>query len=318
MKKILSLLLVLCLLTGLTACGGEPQTATEPAALPEATQAPGETGAPTEAPVETPEETEAPTEAAAYITEALVLVDDENVTFTVEGFVENAYLGTEMHVALENKTDKTVIFSLDGVSVCGVMHDPLWAEEVTPGKKAVSVVYFDTFTLAEQGIGALDEISFRLSVVDNDNWMDEPIVDDHFRVFPTGLTAETVVFPEYRHKNGETVLLDNDKLLFIVEKVDDADDDFYTLNCYIANRTDRDLLLNWDGVSVNGFMADPYWGAAVGAGKQLYTQVRFLASDLAERGIETVTEMEFTLTASDYADLGTDYVVEETITFQPR
>lgn len=318
MKKILSLLLAIALIAGLSACGGE-QPATE-AVTEAATGAAQETESKETLPpaTEVPE-TEAPTEAEpAYTADQLVLVDNENVTVAVTGFEENAYLGTQMHVYLENKTDRTLMFSLDGVSVCGVMHDPLWAEEVTPGKKANSIVYFDTFTLSEQGVEALDEISFRLHVIDNDNWMDEPIVDDTFQIFPTGLTAETVVYPEYRHKNGETVVLDNDKLLFIVEKVDDADDGFYTLNCYIANRTDRDLLVSWDGVSVNGFMADPFWAAAVGAEKQLYTQIRFFASDLEEQGIETVTEIEFTLTASDYENFEMDNVVEETLTFLPK
>ena len=312
MKKSLSLLLALTLVLCLSACGAgtQPDATVQPTQNAEtaATDAPA-----TEAPV-----TEAPTESAAYTSDAITLVDDENVTFTVTGFKDNAYLGMEMHVYCENKTDKSMMFSLDGVSVCGVMHEPLWAEEVSAGKKVNSIIYFDTFTLAEQGIASMDEISFRLSVIDNDNWMDEPFVDEHFTVYPTGMDAATVVYPEYRHKNGETVILDNEKLLFIVEKVDDTDGSFYTLSCYIANRTEQDLLVSWDGVSVNGFMVDPFWADAVGAGKQLYTEISFLSSDLAEQGIDTVTEIEFTLTAMDYDNFDMTYAVEETFTFQPK
>ena len=306
MKKMICLALIFAL--ALTGCGSKNAPETQPP-----TQSiPG-----TEAP-ETVPATEAPTEAAAYESGETVLVDNEFVTFTVTGFRENAHLGLEMQVFCENKTDRTVMFSLDGVSVCGVMHDPFWAEEVAPGKKANSTVSFDTFTLAEQGIESVDEISFRLSATDSDSWLDEPFADDHFTVYPTGLNADTVVFPEYRHKNGETVVLDNENLLFIVEKVDDTDTGFYTLNCYLANRTDKDLMVSWDGVSVNGFMVDPFWAAAVSAGKQMYTSIRFASADLAEQGIDTVTELAFTLTAYDYNSFDMDYVVEENLTFLPK
>ena len=307
MKRIFAILLVLSMLFSLAACGGDPEPTEK---VPGATK-PVQTEAPTEEP------TEAPTEPPAYTADNWNLVDNENVVFTVTEFRHNEHLGLEMHVYCENKTDKSMMFSLDGVSVLGVMYDPFWAEEVAAGKKANSTIYFDTFELAEMGIDSVDEISFRLSVMDNDNWMDEPFVDEVFTVYPTGKTAETVVYPQYRHKNGETVIVDGD-LLFIVEKVDDVDSSRYVLNCYIANRTDKNLLVSWDGVSVNGFMVDPFWAAAVGAGKQLYTQIGFFRSDLEEQGIETVSEIEFTLTAYDYDSFDGETVLEQQFTYNPN
>lgn len=308
MKKIFTLILALSLLLAFTGCGGNA----EPTEMPTqgATQSVQTEAPATEAP------TEAPAETVGYVTDSWNLVDDDNTVFTVTKFADNEHLGLEMHVYCENKTDKNMIFSLDGVSVCGVMYDPFWAEEVAAGKKANGVIYFDTFDLEEMGVASVDEISFTLSVIDSDNWMDEPFVDQEFSVYPTGMNAETVTYPEYVHKNGEAVILDNEQLLFIVEKVEDSGSETYTLNCYIANKTDKDLLIGWDNVSVNGFMVDPFWADAVGAGKQLYTQISFFASDLEDQGIETVTEIEFNLTASDYDSFET--ILEETCVFQPK
>ena len=307
MKRILAMILAMTLLLSLAACGKEPDPAVTTTDAP--TQA-------TDAPVSETPATEEPTQAPAYTAENQDLVNDENLIFRVTEFADNAHLGLEMHVYCENKTDKTMLFSLDGVSVCGVMYDPFWAEEVTAGKAGNFVIYFDTFQLEEMGIPSVDEISFRLSVIDSDNWMDEPFADESFTVYPTGLTAETVVYPEYQHKNGETVIVDNDQLLFIIEKVADAGDSSYTLNCYIANRTGSDLLVSWDGVSVNGMMADLFWAAAVGAGKQLYTEISFLTSDLEAQGIDDVSDIEFTLSAIDYDSFET--VFEEVCAFQPQ
>lgn len=307
MKRLFAILLILSLLVSFVGCGADP----EPTEAPSGTQ-PGNAE-----PVQTEEPTEVPTEAPSYEAGSLELVSDENVVFTVTEFRHNEHLGLEMQVYCENKTEKNMMFSLDGVSVMGIMYDPFWAEEVSAGKKVNSTVYFDTFELQEMGITSVDEISFRLKVFDNDDWMDEPFVDDFFTVYPTGMNAESVVYPEYQHKNGETVIVDGD-LLFIVEKVDDTDSDCYTLNCYIANRTDKDLLVSWDGVSVNGFMVDPFWAAAVGAGKQLYTRISFYNSDLEAQGIETVSGIEFTLTAFDYTSFGGDPVLEQQYTYNPN
>lgn len=355
MKRMMSFLLVLSLLLTLCACGGkEPPVPTEPgvtvAPADEAAENPEETAgsmeaasqetadptetaptepvdgteAPTEIPAEAtdPQETEAPgetaTEAPAAAVSGQELVNDGNVTFTVTGYADSEHLGLQMQVFCENKTDRTVIFALDGVSVCGIMFDPFWAEEVTGGSAVYSVISFDTYQLEEMGITSVDEISFRLTVIDSENWMDEPLTDGCFTVYPTGLNADTVVYPEYRHKNGETVLLDNRDVLFIVEKADDAGDDLYTLHCFIENRTDKDLLLAWEGVSVNSMMVDPFWAAFVGAGKQMYTTVSFFRSDLEAQGIEDVRDIRFTLTAFDYNDFTGDYIVEEELTFQPK
>ena len=310
MKKMMSLLLCFTLLLSLAACGGEaaPETQTPTAAPTEAT-----TEAPTEAPAEEP--TLAPTEPTAPEGEELVLADNENLTFIIKGFSDNAHLGLEMQVYCENKTDRSMMFSLDGVSVCGIMYDPFWAMEVTAGKKANDTIYFDTFALAEMGVESVDEISFRLYATDFEDWMANPYVNEPFTVYPTGKTAETVVYPEYQHKNGETVLLDTEEMLFIVEKVSDTATDLYTLECYIVNRTDRDLILSWDGVSVNGFMVDPLWAAGILAGKQLYTDISFLMEDLQEQGIGTVTDIELTLWAGDESG---ETVMEEEILFQPK
>ena len=310
MKQCFALLLALSLVLGLAACGGNTPADATTAPTVSATSAPEIPATEATVPPET--------QAAIPVTEAVTLVDTDQLTFTVTEYRTNEHLGLEMHVYCENKTDATMMFSLDSVSVCGVMFDPFWAEEVAPGKKVNSVVYFDTFALEEMGVKSPDEISFRLYVFDNERWMDEPFLDDRFSVYPTGLTPEQVVYPQHQPSSGQTVIMDNDSLVFIVERVDDTQSGFYTLDCYIANRTDRDLLVSWDGVSVNGFMVDPFWAAAVGAGKQLYTQVSFPESELLNQGIEIVDEIEFTLTAMDYDSLDGTFLVEETCTFQPK
>ena len=311
MKRIFALLLCAAMLLSLAACGSSgSQTsadsttaATKPAT--EATEPVAEvTDAPTEPPV---------TQAAMMET---TLVDDENVTVSITGVESNEHLGMQLYIQCVNKTDRTLMFSWDMVSVCGFMYDPMWAEEVAAGKTANSTVYLDTFALEQMGVTSVDEISFTLRVFDSENWMEAPLVEDAFTIYPTGLSAETLQLPIREETPGQVVIGD-DYVRFIIEGVDAEDPSAYTVYVYLENNTDRNLMYAWDMVSVNGCMIDPFWAASVAAGKKACSEITFYRSDLENNGIEDVSGIEFTLTVSDYDDWSADYLLEETYTYQP-
>ena len=311
MKRLFTLLLCVVVLLSFSACGSSEETAPTDAVSTASPTTP--VTVPTEAPTEAP--TEPPVQAAAP--SVIQLVDNDAVTVLITKIENNEHLGMQLKIQCVNKTDRALIFSWDTVSVCGFMYDPFWAEEVAPGKKVNSIIDFDTYALEQLGVESVDEISFTLSVSDSEEFLNEPAANLACTVYPTGKTAETAVFPAYRHKNGETVITQKDGLTFIIESVEDEVSEYYTLNCYIANSTDRNLLVSWDRVSVNGFMVDPFWASTVSAGKQLVTQIYFLRTDLEAQGIEDVSEIEFTLLAMDADDWDADYLLCETYTFNP-
>lgn len=313
MKRLCILLLCLALCAGLAACGSIPAPTDPPLFLdtpttaePDPTQAPQEDSA--------PKVDESQTQQESL---NLTLYSDENCTFTVTETEYNEHLGLQIHVRCENNSDRTLVFTWNNTSVCGFMYEPFWAEEVAPGKKVNSTVDFDTYALEQMGVSSVDQVAFTLAVTDSEAFLDAPLVNEGFSIYPTGKQADQVVFPEYRHKNGETVILDNDVLTFIIEDVEDEVSEYYTLNCYVSNNTGKNLLVSWEGVSVNGFMADPFWAASVSAGNQLITQVHFLWSDLAEQGIEEVSEIEFSLLAMDQDNWDADYLLNETFAYNP-
>ena len=311
MKKLFVLLLCLALTAGLCACGAAPAPTEAPLF-------------PTEAPAAA-DATEAPTDGAPKVDESqtqqenlqLELYRNDRCAFSVTKTEYNEHLGLQVHVLCENNSDNTLLFTWNNTAVCGYMYEPYWAEEVAAGKKVNSTIDFDTYELEQMGISSVDEIFFTLSVIDAENFLDAPLVNQGFRIYPTGKTADQVVYPEYVHKNGETVIAENDVLTFIIESVEDEVSEFYTLNCYLANHTGKNLMISWDSVSVNGFMVDPFWATSVAAGMQAFSQINFLRSDLEEQGIEDVSEIEFTILAYDNDNWDADYLLSETYTFNP-
>ena len=307
MKRILILALCLCLAVSLAACGKKPVS---PAPAP---TAPGL--------ILNPESTEipatVPTEPEPSLP-ATNLVPDERCSFTITGTELNEHLGLQIHVLCENNSDRPLIFSWNNTSVCGFMYDPLWAQEVAPGKKVNSTIGVDTYALEQIGINSVDEIGFTLTVRDSEQFMEAPIVEESYTFYPTGKNADTVKLPQYRHRDGETVIVDTEDLSFIIYEVDDELADYYTLHCYIANRTDKNIMLFWEDVSVNGFMVNPYWSATVAAGKQAYSEIIFFRSDLDKQDIEVIRDIEFRLQVSDNDDWSADYLFDEVFTFKPN
>ena len=313
MKRFFALTLSILMLLSMTACGGAkepaPTDATSAATVP-VTES-------TDAPTETP--TEAPTEAPVIRNEFanVVLVDDENVTFTIVKAAHNDHMGMQLQVQCVNKTDRSLIFSWDQVSVCGFMYDPLWAEEVAAGKTANSTVDLDTYKLEQMGVYSVDEITFTLRVIDSENWMEEPLVQEGFTVYPTGLTPETLVMPQRADTVGQTVIADDDNIRFVIEWADTEDSSAFTVYVYMENKTGRNLMYAWDLVSVNGYMIDPFWAMSVSAGKKACSEITFYRSDLENNGIEDVTDIEFKLIVSDYDDWEADYLLDQTFTYHP-
>lgn len=116
---------------------------------------------------------------------------------------------------------------------------------------------------------------------------------------------------------SEITLVDNENCTVIVKSVDPDNLFGYTLNVYLENKTDMELMFSVDKVSVNGFMCDPFWASTVSAGKKANQQISFSKSDFEANGITEVTDISFTLNVYDNNDWTADYLVEETFTVNP-
>ena len=294
MKRMICLILALALVFTMAACGSKEEPVVTTAT--EVTVETDEAFAP-----ETTETTEATEPETTEVVVADALVDNENVTFIVGAATTNAMAGMEVEVTCVNKTQEKLVFSWNDVSVCGLMYDPCWAVTVPAGETLVSRVEIDTYTLETMGIRSVDEVTFQLNVVSSENWMDAPYVAEFFTIYPTGLNADTVVFPVREDLESQEVLVDDENMTFIIEYVEPLDLT-YVVRCYIENKTDGTIMTNWENVTVNGEAVDPFWTVLVAPGKGAYAQVVFNQSDLKSVGVETVEQIDFDLLAYRYDD----------------
>ena len=99
-----------------------------------------------------------------------VLVDDENATVIVTGFEMDDIFGYVGNLYIVNKTDKSIMVSVEDVSVNGYMIDPLFATQVEPGISKYSQMSWTEDDLTENGITEVTDIEFTLEIHDYDSW----------------------------------------------------------------------------------------------------------------------------------------------------
>jgi hypothetical protein len=112
--------------------------------------------------------------ATTYVRETqptdIVLVDNDYVTVIVTDFDPDNMWGYAANLYLVNKTDATVMFSVDDVSVNGYMIDPFYATSVSAGKSAFSSITWFSSDFEDNGISNVEEIEMLFKAHDYDSW----------------------------------------------------------------------------------------------------------------------------------------------------
>lgn len=324
MKRTTICVLLLALLCSLSACGESAQSssaapslrdtqgtkavaAVQPAQTPEAQSAEEEAQ-----PAQTPQPDEpaqsAQEETAEAAFDAIPLIVTDEYSMTITSIDQDGLFGYTWNVLLENNTDQTLMFSLDDVSVNGIMCDPYWASSVAPGKKSNETVLWTD--LSDYGIDTPTIISGRLNIYDDDTWDD--LYDDTFTVTPYGEDAVTTV--ERDSQETDIPLLATDDYTVTITGIS-TDEWGYNWDLYLENNSQQDVMVTFDQVCVDGILCDPFWAESVPAGKKSSTTMTWY-QDFSEYGITEPTIIEGLLNICD-DDTYEDYYLD-TFTVTPQ
>lgn len=113
-----------------------------------------------------------------------ILFDNENCTMIVTGFDPDGIWGYTMNVYLVNKTDKTLMFSVQDAAVNGYMCDPFWAHSIAPGKASNTPITWFPSTLEEAGVTEVETITLPIRVYDSNDWTTPDLLSESFTITP--------------------------------------------------------------------------------------------------------------------------------------
>lgn len=259
-----------------------------------------------------PETTETPVPAFEEIT----VVDNEECSIKITGIDSKDIFGYSLKLNLENKSaDKTYMFSITGAAVNGVQTDPLFATEVTAGKRANSDVKFLDSTLSENGITNFTDIELAFRVYDSNDWLADAVAEETVHVYPYGDEAATLF--ERQPQETDNIIIDNENVTVIVTGYENDSIWGYTVKLFLVNKTNKNIMFSVGDASVNGYMADPFYATSVMAGKCTFSSMSWMNTTLEENDIIEVNEIEFTLRAYDNDDWNANDFANEVITLNP-
>lgn len=306
MKKFLALLLAMLLILSLAACG-------ETASSTAAETADSEESQPEEKPAE-----DAPEAPAEEPFEEVTLVENDACVVKVTGIDPDNAWGYTLKIYLENKSaDKTYMFSVANAAVNGVQTDPYFAAEVAAGKKANEEINFMDSSLEENGITEFTDIELSFRVYDSDDWEADAVAAETVHVYPLGEDKAAAFVREPQPE--DLILADNDAVTVIVTGYEDDEIWGPAVNLFLVNKTDADVMFSVDDVSVNGFMADPFYATTVTAGKCAFSSMSWVLSDLEDIDVTKVSdieEIELAFRAYNSDDWSAAYF-QETVTLTP-
>ncbi|NLL91736.1 MAG: hypothetical protein GX222_04870 [Ruminococcaceae bacterium] len=114
----------------------------------------------------------------------VVIDDNANFKFVIEGVDEDGELGYTLKLYIENyKPTLDLYFCWYNESVNGISMDSYWGQVVTSEKRAVCDAPFMREDFDKNGITKVNEIEFTLRIVNNNNW-DEVFYEKVFKYNP--------------------------------------------------------------------------------------------------------------------------------------
>lgn len=244
--------------------------------------------------------------------EDLTVVDNEECTIKITGIDSENIFGYTLNTYLENKSsDKTYMFSATNAAINGVQCDPIFASEVASGKKSNDEITFTN----NHDIGEFTDIEISFRVYDSDDWMADAVAEETVHIYPYGEENATTFIRE--PQNTDNIIIDNDYITVIVTGYEHDDIWGYSVNLFLTNKSDKEIMLSVDNASVNGYMADPFFATSVMPGKCSFSSITWSDSVLEENNISDIEEIEISFRAYDNNEFMSDDFVNEVITLSP-
>lgn len=282
MKRYLAGLLLIALLCGLLAgCGGEEKTLS--------TQKQDETVM-----ASASEENEAPTERETKpeVTIAeTVVYDSEEIKITAVT-LEESWLGQNIKLLVENNSGHNIALSGSDMVVNGVVMNGYLHIEVAAGMKAYGMLelYEDSLTTA-----SIEQIAVVAAkdayIYDTDSF--ETLTATPFEIV-TSLGQDYVQSVD---ESGEVLFESNG--ITVTAKV--ITEEFYgkTILLFVKNTTDKDVIVEAQNISVNGFTVDAWLYDRIYAGTVRFCNLDLYASGLEESGITEIEDVTFAIALID-------------------
>lgn len=223
-----------------------------------------------------------------------VIYDANDFKVTVTGMDSEGIFGPAINVRIENNSAQAITVQTEYCTVNDLMHTVIFSAEVAAGKKANDTITLSETELEKAGIVTIKDIEFILDFMNPDSY--ETIVMSDV------IKLTTDADPSFVQKYNEegNVIYDENGIKVVTQGLDKESNLMGPELCvYMENKTEQNITVQVDEVSVNGYMMDPLFSSDIISGKKALDGITFLKSKLEENQITDITEIELVLNIFD-------------------
>lgn len=275
MKKILAVLIAVLMICSLVSCTfdtdpGETKQIgndTEGGTTPSGTN-----------PTDTPKKDVSITEQVCF--------EHNGIKVTAKSITNDSIWGTGIKLLVENNSDKDYSVSTHEVIVNNCMVSSLFSCQVAAGKKANDTLYLSSSSLEAAGITNIGQIEIYFYVYDSSSYT--TVYEAECTMIKTSLydTMDTTVSDaghELYNQNG---------IRIVGKYVDESTFWGSSVLLYIENKSNQNITVSCDDMSINGFMVTSLLSSTVYKGKYAIDDITILSSSLEENEITSIDTIE--------------------------
>lgn len=218
--------------------------------------------------------------------EEQTLIDQDGIKITALEYVTDSIWGDGIKVLIENVSDQDVMVGCNALIVNDYMIHDLFASNVAAGKKANETIYLSSTELKAAGIDTVGRIEIYFHVYDSNSY------DQLFDSDCVTIETSAVDNMDTTANDEGTELYNEDGIRIVGKTVDENSFWGTAILLYIENTSGRNVGINVDDLSINGFMMTPYFSTTVYDGKKCVDDITILSSDLENNGITSIDEVE--------------------------
>ena len=218
--------------------------------------------------------------------EEAVVFEKDGIKITAKEYTTDSIWGDGIKFLLENDTDKNITVGITALIVNDFMINDTFVAEIAAGKKTNETMKLSTTALNAAGIDVIGQIEVYFHMYDSDTWDDIAKSDC--------ITIKTSLYDKMDKTVDDAgqVLFDQDGIKIVGKYVDESSFWGAGIVLYIENNTDKNVLIQVDNFSVNGFtLSSVLFSCDVYAGKKAVDDVTLLSSELEENDIKSVDEV---------------------------
>lgn len=220
------------------------------------------------------------------LSEENIMLNDMGIKITAKEISNSGMYGPELKMLIENDSEYNLTIKIKNMSINAYMYDPMFSLDIASGKKSNSSVLITNEFIEKCEIKEINSVEFSV----------EAIVADSLETYFVGENMSVEIKSneyEQNYNDNGIVIYDDNGIKIVAKNISENTSAIGSeLLLYIENNRENNITIQTRNTSVNNFMIDSVFSQEIVAGKHAVSSVTFMKEDLEENEIEEIKDIE--------------------------